>query len=507
MALYFVLSILASGLALLGLLKLESSGTASSTESPAYAARIVWQNCDPQIYSDTLIKCAQYYPGGNSGAFYMPLAVFVHDGPSRQPDPLVYIGGGPGAGMQTGPDSLQYWAYWLEDAGIQRDLIVFDQRGLKPGKPYWDCDSYNRLNETLLGESLSLEQEYRQTAPVLQDCLQEFDAWLRSPAVGVATGLRSFSSIGGAEELNQMLALLGYQNWNLWGVSYGTRLALVAAQQAPSEVRSLVLDSPYPLTQGKLSEKPAIYAAALQRFWNSCRHNQQLCGEDIADPEALFWRVMDQLAQESQMYSVRLADGSARTMVLNEHRFLSLVLFTLYDERFYPDLLRSLLFLDRPSGDKNVSVEINSLRRLLRFFVGSVLDADFNTMIFYATECNDNPLEAPDVYQEAVASYPKLQEYINLDGDFNLCRSPLFVPEGLLDVTSPPATPTLIVAGELDPATPINWAQSLARQLTQSRLVVVPDAAHALISRGACRAQVLSQFLEEPDTATQLPAC
>ena len=40
---------------------------------------------------------------------------------------------------------------------------------------------------------------------------------------------------------------LGYDEWNLYGISYGTRLALTVMRDDPEGVRSMILDSVYPL--------------------------------------------------------------------------------------------------------------------------------------------------------------------------------------------------------------------------------------------------------------------
>jgi pimeloyl-ACP methyl ester carboxylesterase len=462
-----------------------------------HARRLEWHNCDSLIITDRPLACGRFYPGGVSGSFYLPFVVFRYVEPDALADPLVYIAGGPGVGMQTHSDSVQSWGYWLESIDLRRDFILFDQRGLKPGQPYWSCDAYDQLSREIFAENLALEKEYEQTSAVLQACLYQFDQWLRSPAVGVGSGLRSFSSLRGAADLMAMLNALGYQHWNLWGVSYGTRVALVAAQQNPSRVRSLLLDSPYPLDKGNLSALPTNYARALETFWTLCQNNEEFCGVAVEDPAALFWRVSDRLRQQPETYRIKLPDSSAMTLVLNEHRLLSLAYFALYDPRLYSDLLRGLVLLDQGREKDEVDAP-DPITFLLKLFTNSALDQDFNSLIFYGIECNDNPLESAELYHQAAMVEASLYPSLKWVGAYNPCRLPLFAAEDLLNEMPVPMVPALILAGELDPVTPVAWAESLAQKLPGGRLIVAPETGHAVLASGACEPGVLKQFLQTP---------
>ncbi len=471
----------------------------SENANNPYPRRLEWHNCDSVIIADSLLECGRFYPGGASGSFYLPFVIFRYQGADAFADPLVYIAGGPGVGMQTHRDSVQAWSYWLESIGLRRDFILFDQRGLKPGQPYWNCDAYDRLNREILAENLTLEKEYERTSKVLHRCLYQFDQWLRSPAVGVASGLKSFSSLRGAADLNGMLKALGYRHWNLWGVSYGTRLALVAAQRNPLNVRSLLLDSPYPLDKGNLSGLPGNYARALEKFWSLCRNNESFCGIGVEDPAALFWRVIDRLGRQPETYRIRLPNSSAITLVLNDHRLLSLAHFALYDPRLYSDLLRGLVLLDQ---NQKAAVsdpdEPDPILFLLKLFASSSLDPNFNSLIFYGMECNDNPLETAELYRKSALGEASLYPFLKWAGVYNPCQLPLFKTGDLLSELPVPDTPALILAGELDPVTPAVWAESLAQKLPGARLIVAPKTGHAVLASGACEPGVLRQFLQTP---------
>ncbi len=471
----------------------------AQTSSPE--SRIDWRDCDSLIHSSRPLLCGRYFPPSAGGTLSLPFVIFRYTGADGHADPLVYLSGGPGAGMQTGDDNLQSWAYWLDELQLKRDLVIFDQKGLKPGQPYWDCDAYNQISKKLLAHDLSLADEYRDISPVLQRCLHEFDQWLRSPAVGLENGLKSINTLESATELRAMLTALKYPRWNLWGVSYGSRLALVAAQQEPARVRSLILDSPYPLDRGRPSEKPANYARALQRFWTLCENNVTACGLAVDDPQALFWRVIRQLRVAPVTYRVTdAADSSRVRVVLNDQRFFSLAHFALYDPRLYGALLKAMVWLDQAGQvGKNAGEEpADPVEFLLTLFITSAFDPEFNSLIFFATECNDNALETSESYLKAAEAQPALYPFLALEWQYSPCQLPLFAGPALLDDDPAPGAPTLILVGEQDPVTPVDWAVSLARQLPQSVLIQVAETGHAVLASGNCDHDLIRRFVESP---------
>ena len=59
-------------------------------------------------------------------------------------------------------------------------------------------------------------------------------------------------------------------------------------------------------------------------------------------------------------------------------------------------------------------------------------------------------------------------------------------------------TPTLLLAGEFDPATPPSYAQSVARTLTAARVFTLPGVAHTPIDGGPCPMSLALAFMDDP---------
>ena len=79
-----------------------------------------------------------------------------------------------------------------------------------------------------------------------------------------------YDSAASAADLEDLRRALGYEEWNLLGISYGTRLALTTMRDHPQGLRSVVLDSAYPPQVNIVTETPANLARAMETFFNAC---------------------------------------------------------------------------------------------------------------------------------------------------------------------------------------------------------------------------------------------
>jgi pimeloyl-ACP methyl ester carboxylesterase len=143
--------------------------------------------------------------------------VFPARGPSRAPDPVVDLSGGPG-GSAVGdiPAVLPQ----LGVLGQRRDLVFIDQRG---------TGGSNGLSCPSPPTTLADQPQVRRS---IESCL----ASLRGKA-----DLRFYTTAMAAGDVAQVLTALGYSTVNLYGGSYGTSAAQVFQQMFPARVRTMTL--------------------------------------------------------------------------------------------------------------------------------------------------------------------------------------------------------------------------------------------------------------------------
>lgn len=155
-------------------------------------------------------------------------------------DPLVYLVGGPGGSALA--EFSQVYA-WFRPLRRDRDLILYDQRGTLLAEPVLECP---------LNGPPPTQAEIDGVSARVPSYLHPLDAndvvVARCAAALQAEGidLAHYDTATHARDLLDLLTALGYQQYNLYGTSYGTRLALEVLRLDPAGLRAVVLDSVYP---------------------------------------------------------------------------------------------------------------------------------------------------------------------------------------------------------------------------------------------------------------------
>lgn len=169
-----------------------------------------------------------------------------------RPDPIVYLAGGPG-----GSASVSVSSFLAFDTGGDRDVVLFDQRGTGQSTPSLNCPEVEQSIWTVLGTA--------EPVPVEQVPLDAAFRACRDRLVTAGIDLNAYNTATNADDVADLRVALGYRAWNLFGVSYGTTLALETMRRHPRGIRSVVIDSVYPTT---VSDGGAALAASATRVFN-----------------------------------------------------------------------------------------------------------------------------------------------------------------------------------------------------------------------------------------------
>ena len=196
--------------------------------------------------------------GRNLDLSYVVIRAF---GGSRRPDPLIYLAGGPGSSGILNTDIRMF-----QDLQAGRDIILYDIRGagLSQRTGFAEClvlamqngvtdEQIEALwvpNDRLWAATHSDEpgiaalKSWEVDFPVLHEiCWEQF--------TGLGLDMNRFSTASNARDAVELVKALGYESFNIYGTSYGTRLAMTVMDVLPEyedapELRSVVLDSTFP---------------------------------------------------------------------------------------------------------------------------------------------------------------------------------------------------------------------------------------------------------------------
>lgn len=444
-----------------GLLLLACSGR---PEAPALS----WRSCGEPGFP-AWARCATLAVAADpthsrSDEILLRIARLPSRSPQPAPDAVFLLAGGPG-------DSAVTAVPGFADSPIldRRDLVFVDVRGTG-GSQALDCEAATDSPRDPLGDFLVPEE--------VEGCRQ---------TLARRTDLRLYTTAHVIHDLELVRRALGYRKVDLYAISYGTRIAQLYALRHPESVRGLVLhgpvpiDSTYPFSLSGDTERAFILVAA------ACAA-EPACGASFPDLRRRLDAVLAALARQS----VEIELGGA-TLEITRDGFAQLVRYLLYSPRRAAYL--PLVVQRAHEGD---FLPAATMTQEAAGLLSSI------AMGFYlAVTCSE---DLPRL------GSPQAGESEGFFGDWRAerhrqaCTSWPTAPAQPLPVSEPSRIPTLVLVGELDPATPPSWGEAVHRAFPAGHLVVVPGGAHSFagLAGGDCIEGLVARFLESPGEA-ELP--
>lgn len=461
----------------LGLLGREARGGAGGQPLP----QIAWGPCPFTVPARARVDCGTLIvplerdqPASRSAA----LAFAIFRDPRPAPDPIVYLSGGPGSPALAGAPAL--WRAW-QPFVAGRDLVVVDQRGVGASWPELRCPELGVFAARARMQGLAGRAYAQEEAAALLACRERIAA--------AGTPLRAFTTAAAAADLRDLRLALGYAQWNIFGISYGTRLALALLRDDPGGPRSVILDSPYPPQESLYAGMPANLNRALATLFADCAAHPA-CAAAYPDLEARFWRLVAALNANPLPANPGGGPGA-----LTGNQLLRIMFRQLYSWQSVPRLPGAIVALER--GD------LEPLRALVAQRRGA--GAGQSQALYYAIQCaEDLGTLQPGWREAALAGQEHLagfyQELLELSGEAeNLCaRFGAALPDPRWRAPVVSETPALLLAGAYDPITPPVWRERAAEGLSRAYGFTLRDAGHAVVGRGACPAALIRAFLNDP---------
>ena len=417
----------------------------------------------------------------NGEAVALAVAVYRSTSPNPEPDPVIYLDGGPGGYTLdvlpfTFEDSIEPWLQ-------NRDYITFDQRGIGNSEPAVQCPEIRELELSWLDsrdEWEDLKPEYLNTMVACRDRL-----------ISEGVDLTGYSSAESAADVDAIRQALGYEQWNLFGVSYGTRLAQTVMRDYPDGVRSVILDSAYPAEADLYENYPRSLNQAFRVFFDSCAADV-VCRADYPDLENRFYALVEELNENPvEIEITHFLNGQTHDSLFWGDDLVGMLFQTLYSETMFinmPDIIDDL-----EDGELDDVTELEEL-----FFVN---DDFFSGAVYRTIQCREEyPFSVLSNAEAAIQINPRLVDYFE-DYEFTLESCEIWGAGQADAIENRPVVstiPTLILAGGFDPVTPPSWGQSLQANLSNSYFVEIPQLAHGIFGVNSCTQQIGLDFIDRP---------
>jgi len=413
-------------------------------------------------------------PGGHQ--IELEVAVVPAVSAQARPDPLFLLAGGPGQGAR---ESFVGLLGALSGVRRERDLVLVDQRG---------TGDSNRMQCDFPTETLETEQSPERLQALAKECLAALPGDPRFYTTSVAV-----------RDLEAVRAALGYERINLYGGSYGTRVAQHYLRRHPDRVRAVVLDG---VVYPGLALGPAVALdaeAALQSAFARCEASPA-CGARFPGLRDEFVALRSRL--EQQPARLRIPDPS--TAEPRDVEFTADYLAMSARMLIYSDSTAALLplFIHEAQAGGNFA-PFAAQAEMIRGQLEDVMAIGMHNTVVCS---EDLPYVDLDSVDRAALGRSFLGTGM-VDALVHICE---VWPRGPVDadfrepLDSP--VPALLLSGEFDPVTPPAYAAAAAAGFSDHSQLVFRGQGHIqLVTR--CAQTLIRRFLDAGTAAGLDTSC
>jgi len=403
----------------------------------------------------------------------LAIAVIPAISKNPQPDPLFLLAGGPGqAALETFPTMLPVF----ERLHQKRDIVLVDQRGTGGSNPL-------RCPEEELVEIPGEEVDPQDAARYTADCLE---------LLGADT--RLYTTAASVADLDQVRQALGYEQVNLVGISYGTRVGLAYQRQYPKHTRTVTLDSVNPLDWELGPHNPANAQRSLDLIFARCAA-EAACQSAFPELQTRFEGMLAELERQPEIITLPHPTSGEMTRVKMTPSTLASAIQILSYTPETAALIPLLIHTTAERGDY-------SLLAAHYLMVNDSLGQAIYDGLYLSVLCAE---DAP-YYPPALAGSPQPASTVPApsapylpDHTAELARQCALWPHAAIPADFKEAVrseiPTLILSGEADPITPPGNGDRVQVGLANSLHLVVPSSGHNVLYRG-CLPKVITSFIE-----------
>jgi len=461
-----------------------------SGSSPANGQRPWFEatDCPFEIPEGRTIQCGYLVVPedrsvADSPSIRLGLAILKSNHPTPAPDPLIVLNGGPGSPVvERLPEYLRPRKYLHH---LNRDAIILDQRGVGWSQPALECPELAPVTLEKLTGRVFRPDEWQVAYHACRD------RWL-----GQGVNLATYNTLESAADVNDLRQALGYDQVNLFSASYGTLLAQTVMRDYPAGIRSVIIDSGYPLQINLMADTTANLSAGFKQLFADCAADF-LCQTFYPDLQTVFYDLLNQLEQGPRSLStIHPLTGQSFSFTFDAADLVALVKDT--PPRQIPGLIYDL----HDGNHKRLfEAQQNEIAFLTRY--GPRYGAAPGRAMAYSVMCSQHAYNITPAQMTEAMAYPEWvwgQRFITHDLFPLPCEQWLGRPPALAEYRPLVSDiPTLILTGQYDNSQAPAYGKIFAETLRRSFAITVPWATHAILKTGEpCATTIALAFLNDP---------
>lgn len=432
-----------------------------------YSQEVVWQPCEGEFQCAKVTVPLDYAnPAGDT----IQIAALRAPSTGKKTGSLLVNPGGPGA---SGYDFVKDAAGTHFSQGVRStyDLVGFDPRGVKRSAPVTCMTDAER--------DASRAKIYDlQTDAGLAEALADNKAIGAQCAAQTGPVLAHIDTVSAAKDLDVLRAVVNDSKLNYLGYSYGTFLGSTYASLFPDNVGRMVLDGaldPSISNEDLTSGQARAFEKAIRSYVASCQR-QDKCplGGDV---DSGVKQIQDLISAVQQ--TPRTAKDGRQ---VNATMFVSGLITPLYNDQSWPALTQAL--------EAAMNGDVSLVLRLADIGADRAQDGTYtsnSTLAFNAVNCLDYPMVSDTAGMRAEEQ--RLEQdsptfgYFFAYGGVNCADWPYKNLRTPAPVEYRGDSPIVVIGTTGDPATPVDWAASLRKQLGNASLLTWKGEGHTAYGR------------------------
>ncbi|MCX4695472.1 alpha/beta fold hydrolase [Streptomyces sp. NBC_01408] len=420
----------------------------------------------------------------NSKTIKLGVAIVPAAAGTPKPDPIVWLAGGPG-------DDAVGEAKMAIGGGLNRDrdVILMSQRGTYSADPTALCPNIDEFNARAVGLVYDAPSTERLHVEATKACRDEL--------AGRGLDLSAYNDTESAADYEDLRTTLGIKQWNLYGISYGTHLALVSMRLHPEGLRSVGIDGILPPSRAGSAATWSSARQGIDGLFKACA-DQPACNRRYPNLSATFDKLVSDLEAKPVTTTVTLPGNDKPVkVVLDGGALVNWMTSATHVAPQVPAALEELA-----NGKPQRIAQQWASGKLSPAAMGRVAHG-----LVYGVFCSEwTPYESQEQAlrggQKAFPSFPRsvqaqAPQLTFLRPDCDVWNVPPAAPS-IRDVTRGDI-PTLALSGSFDSQTGADNGPYVARTLSKAKVVTIPYQPHVVFATSKCAQEIALSFFENPD--------
>lgn len=399
-----------------------------------------------QKYTFGYLEVLENRQDRNSRTIEIPIYIFKSRSENPKKDPIIYTVGGPGSTTMPTAQYMNYYKY-LDD----RDFILVEQRGNYYAKPHLDCPEWSKAIYESNQPNFDLanyDELFEQSAKSCKERLEQ-----------QGIDLNGYNTNEIASDINDLVNVLGIDEYNLLTISYSTKIAQVLMRDYPDKIRSVVMDSPLPLEVNYDEESVKNLMESITTLLSDCENNKK-CNSAYPHIKSRFFEYLKEKTVNPLKVEIENPkNGEMETFYLRGEDLITV--FTSASTGNIPDVPFEI--------NKLLNNDLTSVKEKLTYLFQEPNGGAGIGMRLSVWCAEENPFNSLEKIETETNKYPEVTGLSPAVFDDKVCK--IWGVKRVAEIENQAiksSIPVLLISGEYDNETPVKWAKSMTNNFMNS---------------------------------------